>query len=118
MKKTKLIFLFIIVLIIFSFPKGDQWPILKGKYFGPPVNTGFDTWPSLSKDDTLYFISRRTGGEGGIDIYMSRPENGEYRIVTNPGKGVNSKYTDEDPCVAPDGSYDAFWVSVETITMQ
>ena len=70
-----------------------------------PVNQGFDTWPSLSLDKTLYFISRRAGGEGGMDIYMSRPENGKYKKVINLGKEINTNYTDEDPYIAPDGSY-------------
>jgi hypothetical protein len=73
--------------------------------FQAPVNTGFDTWPSLSADKTLYFFSRRAGGLGSADIYVSIPENGEYKSVKNLGKVINTKYIEEDPYVAPDGSY-------------
>lgn len=81
----------------------DGWT--KPIRFEAPINQGFDTWPSLSADKTLYFFSRRASGMGGADIYMSIPENGEYKSVKNLGKVINTKYTDEDPYVAPDGSY-------------
>jgi Tol biopolymer transport system component len=73
--------------------------------FQAPINQGFDTWPSLSVDKTLYFHSGRPGGLGRSDIYMSQPEKGEYKNVKNLGKIINTKYTEHDPYVAPDGSY-------------
>ena len=73
--------------------------------FKAPINTGFETWPSLSRDKTLYFFSRRHGGMGGFDIYRSVPEKGEYGEVQNLGNVINTRYTEEDPFIAPDGSY-------------
>lgn len=73
--------------------------------FPPPVNQGFDTWPSLSADKTLYFHSRRDDSFGRSDIYMSKLEKGEYKRVKNLGKNINTSYTEHDPFVAPDGSY-------------
>ena len=73
--------------------------------FKAPVNTGFETWPSISQDKTLYFFSKRPGGIGGFDIYQSIPENGEYKEVKNLGNMINTRYTEEDPFIAPDGSY-------------
>lgn len=73
--------------------------------FKAPINTGFETWPSLNRDKTLYFFSRRPGGMGGFDIYQSVPENGEYKKVQNLGDTINTKDTEEDPFIAPDGSY-------------
>ena len=70
-----------------------------------PVNTGFETWPSLSRDNTLYFFSRRDGGMGKFDIYQSIPDNGEYKQVQNLGEVINTQYIEEDPFIAPDGSY-------------
>lgn len=81
----------------------DGWA--KPIRFESPINQGFDTWPSLSSDKTLYFHSRRTGGAGGSDIYMSKPEKGEYKSVKNLGKIINTEYTEHDPYVPPDGSY-------------
>lgn len=73
--------------------------------FKAPINTGFDTWPSLSRDKTLYFFSKRPGGMGGFDIYQSVPENGEYREVQNLGDIINTSSIEEDPFIAPDKSY-------------
>ena len=81
----------------------DGWT--KPIRFKAPINQGFDTWPSLSRDNTLYFHSWRAGCVGRDDIYMSIPENGEYKSVKNLGKIINTKYTEHDPFVAPDGSY-------------
>jgi ankyrin repeat protein len=73
--------------------------------FKPPINGGFDTWPSLSNDKTLYFHSWRAGSYGRDDIYMSKLEDGDYRSVENLGKVINTEYTEHDPYIAPDGSY-------------
>ena len=81
----------------------DGWT--KPTRFKAQVNTGFDTWPSLSTDGTLYFLSRRAGGYGGYDIYISKPYKGEYTEVNNLGSPINSEYDEEDPYVAPGGSY-------------
>ena len=81
----------------------DGWT--KPIRFEAPINQGLDTWPSLSADKTLYFHSRRSGGVGRSDIYMSVPEKGDYKSVKNLGKNINTKYTEHDPYVAPDGSY-------------
>ena len=73
--------------------------------FKAPINTGFESWPSLSKDSTLYFFSRRPGGMGGFDIYCSISEKGEYEEVQNLGSTINTKYTEEDPFISPDESF-------------
>jgi len=73
--------------------------------FKAPINTGFESWPSLSKDRTIYFFSQRPGGMGGFDIYFSRSEMGEYKEVQNLGCAVNTEYTEEDPFISPDESF-------------
>ncbi len=70
-----------------------------------PINTGFETWPSVSRDKTLYFFSRRKGGMGKFDIYQSVPQDGEYRQVQNLGDVINTPHIEEDPHIAPDGSF-------------
>ncbi|MCP4151886.1 MAG: hypothetical protein GY757_29360, partial [bacterium] len=73
--------------------------------FKAPINQGFDTWPSVSDDKTLYYHSHRPGTVGRSDIFVSIPEKGEYKSVKNFGKLINTKDTEHDPYVAPDGSY-------------
>jgi hypothetical protein len=86
-----------------SIKTSDGWA--KPIRFKAPLNTGFETWPSKSRDETLYFFSRRTGGFGNFDIYLSNPEEGEYKEVKNLGNMVNTEYIEEDPFIAYDGSY-------------
>lgn len=54
--------------------------------------------------DTLFFSSRRDGGQGGLDIFMSRRlPNGEWADAKNLGNVVNSKYDEDFPMMSPDG---------------
>lgn len=91
----------------------DLWRVVKTskdweepQRFGPPINTdSFDSWPSLARNDTLYFFSTREGGLGRIDIYRSIPQNGEYVEAENLGKVINTEFNDHDPFIAPDEGY-------------
>ena len=78
---------------------------------GPPVNTErFDSWPSLSEKETLYFFSTRNGGFGKADLYRSILQDDKYREVENLGEVINSEFSDHDPFIAPDESY-LLWCS-------
>jgi len=71
-----------------------------------PINSGSDEFGvSLSNDETLYFISQRSGGYGQGDIYYSMLENGQYSSVINIGTAINSSNNEASPFIAPDGSY-------------
>ena len=71
-----------------------------------PVNTDkFDSWPSLSKNGTLYFFSGRDGGVGKTDIYKSELMNGEHETIENLGNSVNSEDHDHDPFIDPEERY-------------
>ena len=73
---------------------------------GPPVNSeSFDSWPSLSRGETLYFFSTRDGGFGGLDLYRSALHDSEYSEVENPGNVINTEFNDHDPFIAHDESY-------------
>ena len=65
----------------------------------------FYTYRILTKDGTMYFFSNRKGGFGKSDIYHSRLENGEYKVVKNLSSPVNSEFSDYDSFIAPDESY-------------
>lgn len=78
---------------------------------GPSVNTDrFDSWPSLSQNEALYFFSSREGGFGKTDLYRSILHDGEYTEVENLGNTINSKFNDHDPYIAPDESF-LLWCS-------
>jgi hypothetical protein len=87
-------------------PNGD-WS--KPRNLGPTVNSNqSEYFPTLAKDGTLYFGSRRAGGKGGVDLYRSRLVNGKYAEPENLGDAVNTEFDEFEPFIAPDESYMIF----------
>ncbi|MBL4755278.1 MAG: PD40 domain-containing protein [Flavobacteriales bacterium] len=68
---------------------------------GPKLETSC----SVSADgNTLFFTSGRDGGEGGLDIYMSRRlPDGAWGLPQNLGSQINSKYNEDFPTLSADG---------------
>jgi len=55
--------------------------------------------PCYVDTNTLYFASDRPGGQGGMDIYVSKRENGEWGEPQNVGPTVNTKQNEVFPFV-------------------
>ena len=76
---------------------------------GPTVNSREASWdwiPCLSPDDLeLYFASDRTGGLGGMDIWVTtRPDrNANWSIPENLGPVVNSAVSEAPSFITADG---------------
>ncbi len=72
-----------------------------------PVNTlnTSDSYPSVTKNGTLYFMTEREDGYGLGDTYRSVLENGKYRKVENIGSPANTINSELDPFISPDESY-------------
>jgi len=90
-----------------------------------------DTWesmPSVTADGKeLYFVSNRSGGVGGYDIYKSiKDENGEWSEPINIGKPINTSGDEKSPFIHTDtrtlyfssngrpgiGGYDIYYVKI------
>lgn len=74
---------------------------------GKNVNSkGFESAATISADgNTLFFASRRDGGLGGKDIYMTRKlPNGEWAFPQNLGETINTPYDEDFPNLFYDGS--------------
>lgn len=72
---------------------------------GGVVNSDqWDSQPSLSPDKKdLYFASRRFGGFGGIDIYVSHLQaNGRWGPPQNLGANINTPFDDQCPFIHAD----------------
>ncbi len=72
---------------------------------GKPVNTEqWDSQPTLSPDKRdLYFSSRRTGGLGGSDIYVSHLQsNGRWSEPENLGPEINTAGDEACPFIHAD----------------
>lgn len=81
---------------------GEEW---QGPYnMGPPVNSyGWESQPSISADGkALYFSSRRKGGEGGIDIWVSYLKDNFWGEPVNLGPEINTPKDEQTPFIHPD----------------
>jgi hypothetical protein len=76
------------------------------KHIGLEINTKYhDSYPCLTPNNNLYFFSRRPGGYGDSDLYMSEFIEGKYQAPNNLGPKLNTKYHEWDTYTAPDESY-------------
>lgn len=62
---------------------------------GPKINTeGKETFPFVSNDNELYFSSDGHPGLGGMDVFVSRLENGIFGEIINVGTPINGPMDD------------------------
>ena len=83
---------------------GDTW--LPPTNMGPRVNSQWwDSQPMISADGKyLYYSSRRSGGKGGSDIWMSkRLSNGHWSPPVNLGDSINTSGNEMAPFLHADG---------------
>ena len=83
---------------------GDVWGI--PSKLGITINSkAWEPSASISADgQTLYFISDRSGGFGGRDIYrVKKLPNGEWSRAENLGSEINTQYDEDAPYIHPDG---------------
>lgn len=85
---------------------------LVGELWSDPVKMGSDintkaweTHGALSGDgNTFYFVSNRSGGQGGRDIYrVVKLPNGEWSKAQNLGSTVNTPYEEDGVFIHPNG---------------
>ena len=83
----------------------DDWDPLEN--LGPLVNSSYsDADVAISADGlTLYFGSKRPGGHGKGDIYMTmrRTRDDPWGEAVNIGQPINSPDDEGGPCIAVDG---------------
>jgi len=86
-----------------SYYKNEAWS--KPENLGQKVNTKYwESQPSLSQDGRqLYFVSKRPGGLGGEDIWISYKINGQWTSAINAGPIINTRLDDGSPFIYPDG---------------
>ncbi|MDX2301364.1 MAG: OmpA family protein [Microscillaceae bacterium] len=87
--------------LFISYKEGNNWS--EPKNLGPNVNSSsWESQPSLSADGrTLYFISARSGGKGGRDIWFSRRDDaGNWSPAQNLFE-VNTTFEEVSPFIHP-----------------
>lgn len=82
-----------------SIRRGDKWG--KPRNLGMPVNSGaWEGQPSFSIDGkTLYFVSNRKGGYGGMDIWKTTFEGGRWTEPVNLGPEINTAGDEMSPFI-------------------
>ena len=86
-----------------SFKTKNGWS--PAQNLGPTINSDqWDSQPCLSPDKKdLYFTSRRMGGYGGADIYVSHlMENGRWTDPENLGPTINTSGDEQCPFIHAD----------------
>ncbi|WP_420386566.1 hypothetical protein [Roseivirga sp.] len=111
--------------------------LVNGKYEAPRllhkgINAGGSFHPFIAPDESyLLFDSKREGGFGDSDIYVSfRQQNGEWGDPINLGDKINTEAWEASASVTPDGKYlffnrnmgsenyenvDIFWISMQVV---
>jgi len=91
--------------LYYSNLNGKEWSKLQN--LGPQINSEtHESQPSLSADGrTLFFVSDRQGGFGGLDIYVSyKNEGGTWGNPTNLGYLINTTENEGSPYFHPNGT--------------
>ena len=94
--------------IYFSRNKGGQWSVPQN--VGQPVNSSaWESQPSISANgETLYFVSSRKGGKGGMDIWKCQLMGFSLEGIPvwsnafNMGDSINTPGNENSPFIHPD----------------
>lgn len=81
--------------------------ILEAEILPIEINSkSWDAHPTITKDgNTLYFSSKRPGGQGARDLYLSTKDSeGKWTTAQNLGEIINTKFDEISPYITPDGS--------------
>ena len=92
---------------------GDEWG--EPQPIAAVNTTGYESYPSVSADGTLYFGSIRPEGRGRVDLYRSTLRDGVY-LPPEPLADLNTDHTESDPYISPDQSYLIFAIRLATAT--
>lgn len=120
--------------IYYSKFMGGYWSDIQN--LGNNINT-LGTWesePCITPDGkTLYFVSNRGGGYGGLDIWYSKKQkDGSWSRAINAGPRINTPLNEKSPMLHPDGisfyflssgwkglgGYDIFYLNLEDKNMK
>lgn len=90
--------------LYYSESKNGKWTAPKN--MGSTINSSaWESQPSISANgNMLYFASKRKGGIGGQDIWMSkRKKDGSWGTPQNLGPTINTSMLEGSPFLHPDG---------------
>lgn len=74
------------------------------KFNGPISAEQGDIYLNVFNDNTIVFASKRTGGYGGYDLYITYNTDGNWSKPVNLGPKINSSYDEITPFLSNDGN--------------
>ena len=77
--------------------------LYSAEFDGPLRPWEGDTEMQIWNDTLVLFASRRAGGFGGLDLYISQFSEGRWQAAENLGPTINSAYDETTPFLARDG---------------
>ena len=91
----------------------DIWQSTKTKtgwseaaHLGNVINTdSSESFASITKSGTIYFMKINEDGKGKSDIYYSRKVNGEYQTPQNLGLPINTAERESNPYISANEDY-------------
>jgi tetratricopeptide (TPR) repeat protein len=89
-----------------SFKKGNSFQMKQ--MLDKNVNSSdLEVAATISPDgNSLIFSSNRSGGQGELDLYISRKlPTGKWGVPSNMGATINTAYNEDFPIFSPDGYY-------------
>lgn len=97
----------------------DIWAVKKIKnkwsepyHLGNDINTdASESFASMTKNGTIYFMKENPDGKGSSDIYVSKFQNGKYQIPINIGLAINSSYRESNPFIDKNEKYIIYFSS-------
>lgn len=81
----------------------DEYAITPPAFISPLKAEEGDGAPFFFNDTTLLFASRRPGGQGGLDLYITTYSDSAWTTPRNLGPAINSAWDETTPFLARDG---------------
>ncbi|MCC6281466.1 MAG: PD40 domain-containing protein [Saprospiraceae bacterium] len=81
----------------------DEYALQPPVFKSPMLSEAGDGSPYFINDRSLLFASRRAGGQGGMDLWLTVFRDTAWSAPVNLGPAVNSPYDEVNPFLAADG---------------
>lgn len=90
-------------IMVDTFKRIEERSLFASEFDGPMRPWEGDCSPHFYNDSILLFASMRSGGFGGLDLYISKKRDGVWLEAENLGSTINSAYDEDTPYLAKDG---------------
>jgi outer membrane protein OmpA-like peptidoglycan-associated protein/tetratricopeptide (TPR) repeat protein len=90
-------------ILIDTFVEHEKRNLFPSQFISTMIAENGDGMPNFFNDSVIIFSSRRSGGYGGNDLYISIFKNGVWTKAENLGPTINSEYDEITPFLAKDG---------------